>query len=106
MTAGNIERTGILLEAFAWESQDTIVPAFYDVMLNGKIARDEESSQSLDIIYNSLVYYNPIAVDILAVNLCTQVWKNNTDFASFFAKNEAKIQKEIDKAVEAFEAGT
>ena len=105
-TAGDLDRTGIMLEALAWESQDTIVPAFYDVMLNGKIARDEESSQSLDIIYSSLVYYNPIAVDILAVNLCTQVWNNKTDFASFFAKNEAKIQKEIDKAVSAFEAGT
>ena len=75
-------------------------------MLNGKVARDEESGASLDIVFNTLSYYIPIAVSVTAVNLCTDVWKNKTDFASFFAKNEAKIQKEIDKAVAAFEAGT
>ncbi|MBQ7718965.1 MAG: hypothetical protein IJT56_00140 [Clostridia bacterium] len=106
LTAGDLSRTGIILEALAWESQDTIVPAFYDKMLNGKVARDEESGASLDIVFNTLSYYIPIAVSVTAVNLCTDVWKNKTDFASFFAKNEAKIQKVIDKAVAAFEAGT
>ena len=34
-------------------SKDTITKAYYDVTLNGKVARDDESSEMLDIIFNS-----------------------------------------------------
>ena len=42
----------------------------------------------------------------MQTDLCDQhIWKNKTDFASYFEKNREKIQNEIDKAVEAFTAG-
>ena len=55
-TAGNPERTGVILEALNAESMYTLTPAYYDITLKTKSARDEESSAMLDIIFESRVY--------------------------------------------------
>ena len=55
-TAGNTERTGVILEALNAESMYTLTPAYYEVTLKTKTARDEESSAMLDIIFGSRVY--------------------------------------------------
>lgn len=52
-SAKNLERTGAILEYMGSVSKDTITKAYYDVTLNGKVARDDESSEMLDIIFNS-----------------------------------------------------
>lgn len=55
-TAEDMERTGIILEALSAESMYTLTPAYYDVTLKTKAARDEESSAMLDIIFASRVF--------------------------------------------------
>jgi len=55
-STGNIENTSIILEAMSYESKDILQPAYYDVMLNTKIARDEESSKMFDIIFKNRAY--------------------------------------------------
>ena len=101
VTSTDLSRTGAVLETLAWASQDTIVPAFYDVLLNGKVARDEESSRSLDIIFNSLTYYIPVSLDRICDGIGGMLWKGDTDFASWFAKNQSKIEKDIEKTISA-----
>lgn len=101
VTSVDLSRTGAVLETLAWASQDTIVPAFYDVLLNGKVARDEESGRSLDIIFNTLTYYIPVSLDRICDGIGALCWKGDTDFASWFAKNQPKIQKDIDKTIAA-----
>ena len=48
--------TGILFEAYSAESSRTVQPAYYDVLLNGIIARDEESLEMLDLIFKNRTY--------------------------------------------------
>ncbi len=55
-TTEDMERTGIILEALSAESMYTLTPAYYDVTLKTKAARDEESSAMLDIIFASRVF--------------------------------------------------
>lgn len=55
-TTEDLERTGIILEALSAESMYTLTPAYYDVTLKTKAARDEESSAMLDIIFASRVF--------------------------------------------------
>lgn len=50
------EFTGVILEAMAAESRRTVKPAFYDVTLKTKSARDNESSEMLDIIFENRAY--------------------------------------------------
>lgn len=49
-----LEMTGIILEEMAYESYKKIRPAFFDVLLDGKIAKDEESTEMLDYIYENV----------------------------------------------------
>lgn len=55
VTAGNTERTGVILEALAYESIH-IKNAYYNVTLTGKYTRDEESLDMLKIIFDSRMY--------------------------------------------------
>ena len=47
---------GAVAEALAAESHRLTVPAYYDVLLTSKVARDEESTEMIDIIYKGAVY--------------------------------------------------
>ncbi len=55
-TAGEPARTGAIVEALNAESMYTLTPAYYDITLKTKSARDEESAAMLDIIFSSRVY--------------------------------------------------
>jgi hypothetical protein len=50
------ERTGLILEALVYESRYTLLPAYYDINLRTKMARDEESSAMIDIILDTRLY--------------------------------------------------
>jgi len=54
VTASNPDDCGLILEALAAESYKTVIPAYYDVSLKVKQARDEESGEMLDIIRDNL----------------------------------------------------
>ena len=93
-------RAGVMLEALNSESAKTIIPAYHEVALKTKYARDDESSEMLDLIMNSLV------VDIGDTTLCdkirdafmaTMFEKNDRNLASKIESTEAIIQKFIDK---------
>ena len=52
----DVERTGIVAELLAAESRRSTLPAYFDILLNSKVARDTESEDMLTIIYNHCVY--------------------------------------------------
>ena len=53
-TNTDFEMTGILLEDMAYHSYKIVRPAFFDIMLDGKVAKDEESTEMLDIVYSNM----------------------------------------------------
>jgi len=103
--ASNPDRTGHILEAIAAESKYTTMPAYYDITLKTKMARDEDSSDMLDIIFAHRVWdigefsdYGNFSWQLIALSM-----KNNTNIASLFEKLQPKIQKDIDKAIEKYD---
>ena len=56
ITASNPERTGIIIEALSAESLYTLTPAYYEISLQGKAVRDEESAAMLDVIFASRIF--------------------------------------------------
>ncbi len=52
----NPERTGMIVEALAYDSEQIVTPVYYDQVLNYKYMRDEESLAMLDIILGSRVF--------------------------------------------------
>lgn len=54
--AEDTDRTGVIIEALSAESYYSVNPEFFNTVLDNKIARDDESKQMLDIIFNSRLY--------------------------------------------------
>lgn len=56
ITVNDPERTGAITEALAAYSSMYVLPAFYDVSLKTKYARDDDSEEMMDIIHDSIVF--------------------------------------------------
>lgn len=56
VTVPDKERTGRIIEDIAYESRRIVRPAYYDVTIEGKFARDIESVEMIDIILDNRVY--------------------------------------------------
>jgi len=100
----DVERSGIILEALAAESRYTLRPAYYDISLKGKHARDEESVDMLDIILSSRIYdfgwyYQFGGYNNEIMNL---IRNYNSEFTSMYEKNVSKAQTDIQKVNDKF----
>ena len=105
VTADNLDRTGAVMEALAYDSMDLIDTAYYDIVLKGKASRDEESIEMLDLICSTLYYYHPLANSYLNAPLANDyIWNASTDFASYFASVKEQINKDIETAMDTFSA--
>ncbi len=103
VTNADLDRTGILMEALAYESLDTVMTAAYDGMLQGIVSRDTESEASLDIIFGNLSYNHPVAFAYTCSNLYPKLFAGKTDIASSLEKLTSKIEKAIEDANQAYE---
>ena len=110
MPFGNIDtgHSTILAEALACEGMYTVTPAYYEMTLKNKAARDEESAEMLDIIFETRVYdlgwyyqfgmYNEEVMNLFRTHHSAK------EFSSMYASKEKKAITEVEKANEAFEA--
>lgn len=103
LTNMELERTGIILEAMTAKSKYTLQEAYYDICLEGKFMRDEESKSMLDIILSTRNFdigyiYN---WGNLYTSFKTSASSGNTDFASAYEKAEkaalAAMEKTLDQ---------
>lgn len=104
-TVEDIERSGIITEALTAESYYTLKPAYYDVSLKTKLARDDESGEMMDLIFANRTYdlgkiYNwgriYEAVKGLADN-------KKTDYVSSIDKIKLRMQTDLEKTIEVFQ---
>ena len=105
MTAADPARTGHILEAICAESKYTTMPAYYEITLKTKMARDEDSSDMLDIIFKNRVWdIGEIAnFGDFSGQLIHMSMKNNSDIVSLFDKHLPRMEKDIDKAITNYE---
>jgi len=106
VNASDPYRTSHILEAICAESKYTTMPAYYDITLKTKMARDEDSAEMLDIIFHNRVWdlgeianYGGFSGDLISMSM-----KNDSNLASLFEKRQGNMQKDIDKAIDKFEA--
>jgi hypothetical protein len=96
------DKTGFFLEALSCKSKYTLQPAYYDITLNGKYVRDEESSEMLDIIFANRVYDIGLIGDFggMRGSVDAMVDKDDRNFVSAFEKAAARMEKDIAKVVD------
>jgi hypothetical protein len=106
VSAPDLERTGIIVEAMAAEGHRTILPAYYEVALKTKYSRDEESVRMLDLIFDGVVYdfgllYAIPTFDIYQTLLLAG--KDSSTFASTIEKNQAKAEKKLQDILDLYD---
>jgi len=103
-SAADLEMTGMILEDLSAESRYTLQPAYYDLNLQGKFMRDEESREMLDIILTNTAYDIGYIYNFggFAMTVVYFGQDRKTTHASQFEKSEPKMLKDIEKTVEAY----
>lgn len=104
VTISDPSRDGIILDALAAESKNLVQPAFYEVNLQGKYTRDNESGEMLEIILANRVYDLGCIYSFgdFANQYQNMTLTKNPDIASLTAKYESKVTAAIDKVVEQY----
>lgn len=99
VTVSDRERTSAILEYMASVSPDTMTKAYYDVTLQRKVARDDDSSEMLDIIFNSVTTDIALALDLgsIRTKLISMINSTSNTIASDIASSKESIQAELDK---------
>ncbi len=101
MLCSDPDTTGLIMETMARASYDIMVPAIYERTLNGKVARDDESSLMLDIIFENAAFdFNTVFnFADTAVLLRKAVLGDEENFMSKYTAKQKAAQKALDKVV-------
>lgn len=98
-----LEMTGVIMEVLAAKSKNNVIPAFFDIALKSKYSRDEESAETLDILFNSvtvdigdIIWYSTVRGPI-----CEQILAKKSGFASTLERMTNQVDKLIEKIDEA-----
>ncbi|MCL2814136.1 MAG: hypothetical protein FWD23_06005, partial [Oscillospiraceae bacterium] len=100
-----VTQNSIILDAMAYHGRKMIKPAYYDVCLQRKYTRDEDSSAMLDIIFSSTVYDigRVFAIGGYLDALCDTIKKSQNTVMSTYDKLQGKIEKELSKLIESYQ---
>ena len=100
----NPERTGLIMETAAYLSYEMVRPAMYDVIIQQKVARDEESQKMLDLIYDNFYFDLNVIHDFggssILMRECACGVKEN--FVSAYEKIRGKAEGDIQKLIAAY----
>ena len=91
-------RTGIIAETLAAKGAEILIPTYYDGQLSSKFARDEESGEMLDIIFEHRCY--DLGVFFNWGSAYSGLCSTDVNPSTLYASVSKKLNKEIEKAFE------
>lgn len=102
-SSGKLDMLGRIIEDMAYFSSETVRPAYYDMMLAGKLARAEEDVEMLGIITNSISY--DLAYSLLDMwSLRSAV--TSKPAASYIESQRSTYEKAINQAMDSVRENT
>lgn len=104
-TIGNPDLVGAALELLAYESANEVIPTYYDVLLEGKLARDTDTIAMLDILFDTIAYevggnyfgFESGLGDLFYTTCRLTFYNKSTDFASWYKSKEKSAAKVLDR---------
>ncbi len=98
------EMVGAVIELLAFKAQEEVIPAYYDLVLDGQLSQDPQSSKMLDVIFDTICYepgmnywgLSSPFMQLLFVLSHHAIWKENGNFASIYAEHAEGTQRQID----------
>lgn len=104
-TLQNVDNAGLILEALVYESNQEVVPAVYEIVLQSKYARDAASSRMLDLILDGRVYTFGYIYDNwqgMQWNLTNLMSSGSKDYASYHASRVKIAEAQLKKTIKSF----
>ena len=105
--APNLELCGAVIDVLSALSSEMVIPAYYDMALRDKYARDDESGEMLDIIREGFTvnfgyFYGQ------SLNGCSMIFRNlidqdNSNFVSYYAVNAKGYERMLKKLLASYE---
>ncbi len=110
-TITNPEMVGAAMELLAWESKNVVIPTYYDTVLTGKLARDDDAVKMMDILFDTVAYeiggnYFGFSSGMFDLFYCLPklaIEQKSSDFSSFYTKKEKATLKTIESFYENLE---
>ena len=103
-TIEDVDRAGYILDVMGASSKNLLTPAYYDVTLKGKVTRDEQSSDTLDIVLSTVRYDVGYLSNWGLTGICNDLANQyDLDLASRYAKAESAIIKRMDTMIEKYD---
>jgi len=98
ITNAQLSEAGIIWEEMAYQGRLNLYPALFDTLLKGKIARDSDSIEMLDMIFSNTTYDTGAIFNFgkLRDEMRNMYKDGNNGFASYFASVRSKVQGEVD----------
>lgn len=99
VTCGNPDMAGAVLEALSSSNYNTVLPAYFEIALKTKYARDDDSSRMYDLIRQGMIldfgytYSN-------AVGSAESVFNNSYRKENSMASNVASLKPSLEKSLE------
>ena len=98
------EFSAYMIEALACGGKNFVTPAYYEVALKSRAAKDDGSEEMLDLIFGNVVYdlgsmYNFGGIDIFG----TLMSQNSTEVVSYLDSIRSTVQADIDAYVMAYD---
>jgi hypothetical protein len=99
------ERASIILEALACEYQKRVIPSYYELAIQTKSTRDDESIEMLEMLLaNRFVDLgDTVWLESARAQYEVLFTKQQNTFQSVTEKNEPQVAATLAKAIEAFE---
>ncbi len=93
-----------IFEAMSYFGDMMVLPAYYDKVLKGRLVRDEQSSEMLDIIYDNVSYqfvqvYSEF-LDPSPTSLLASALRNGTKLAREYNSNQRKWELRMKQLIE------
>lgn len=102
---------GAAMELLAWESRNEVIPTYYEKILVGKLARDDETEKMMDLLFDTITYevggnyfgFSSGTSELFYLLPKQAVEQQKSNLASLYAKLEKSASKTISKFYDALE---
>ncbi len=104
MDAKNLEMSGAVLDILSELSYKKVIPAYYDMALKNKFARDNESGEMLDIIREGITVNFAFFYDVGTGNILRiMLNQENSNFVSYYTANQKGYERNLRKILATYE---
>ncbi|MGN1346185.1 MAG: hypothetical protein ACI4V1_05335 [Eubacteriales bacterium] len=108
ITAGDLERTGIIAEAMSYAGYKNILPAYSEKALKNRYSTDLESAEMLDIVFaNRIISFSYLFVNMgpgMQLRLISStIGSDNNNISSYYQTNEKAESKVMEKVADFYQ---